>query len=61
MAITLCVALRVMLGIIIDLAAAQPQTSEMPVEFLQNLGLHDLPLGGVGIPYRDGSGQDGRK
>jgi hypothetical protein len=26
---------------------------KIPVEYLQSLGLHELPLGGVGIPYRD--------
>jgi DNA polymerase I-like protein with 3'-5' exonuclease and polymerase domains len=29
----------------------------LPVEFLEAHGLHDLPLGGVGIPYRDAGGR----
>ncbi|MGV3723559.1 MAG: hypothetical protein ACO1SX_21900 [Actinomycetota bacterium] len=28
----------------------------LPVPFLRELGLHDLPNGGVGIPYRDADG-----
>jgi DNA polymerase-1 len=48
--------LRVMLGLAIDLAALAAHKA-LPVEFLEGLGLHDLPHGGVGIPYRDGSGR----
>jgi hypothetical protein len=29
----------------------------LPVEFLREQGLHDLPEGGVGAPYRDGGGK----
>lgn len=31
--------------------------TKLPEEFLRDMGLHDLPNGGVGIPYRDASGQ----
>jgi hypothetical protein len=48
--------LRVMLGLTIDLATLAAHKA-LPVELLKGLGLHDLPEGGVGIPYRDGSGQ----
>lgn len=30
----------------------------LPVEFLTDLGVHDLPQGGVGIPYYDVAGND---
>jgi hypothetical protein len=36
--------------------AALAQAKALPVEFLQELGLHDLPSGGVGIPYYDITG-----
>jgi DNA polymerase-1 len=48
--------LRLMLGLTIDLATLAAHKA-LPVEFLQNLGLHDLPQGAVGIPYKDGSGR----
>ncbi|MFH0810612.1 MAG: hypothetical protein V2A77_09140, partial [Pseudomonadota bacterium] len=28
----------------------------LPVDFLKALGLHDLPHGGVGVPYKDATG-----
>src|SRR5262249_23295104 len=45
-----------LLGLTINLAdlAAHKQ---LPVEFLESLGLHDLPAGGVGVPYRSLSGK----
>jgi hypothetical protein len=30
---------------------------KLPLDFLQAEGLHDLPLGGIGIPYKDISGK----
>jgi hypothetical protein len=48
--------LRVRLGLTITLEQLAAH-KELPVEYLQSLGLDDLPLGGVGIPYCDGSGQ----
>jgi DNA polymerase I-like protein with 3'-5' exonuclease and polymerase domains len=48
--------LRVMLGLTIDLALLAAHKS-FPAEFLERLGLHDLPEGGVGIPYKDGTGR----
>jgi hypothetical protein len=49
-------AFRRFLGLAInldDLAAHK----RLPVHFLKQCGLHDLPLGGVGIPYRDAAGK----
>lgn len=37
---------------LVELASAKG----LPVAFLEDLGLHDLPDGGVGIPYRDEGG-----
>ncbi len=48
--------LRLMLGLTINLAALAAD-KHLPVEFLKSLGLHDLPKGGVGVPYKDGSGR----
>jgi DNA polymerase-1 len=48
--------LRVMLSLLIDLQTLADH-KRLPVEHLQSLGLHDLPQGGVGIPYRDGAGR----
>jgi hypothetical protein len=48
--------LRVMFGPTIDLATLAAD-KQIPVEFLQDLGLHDLPHDGVGIPYKDGAGR----
>jgi hypothetical protein len=47
---------RVLLGLTIDLERLA-SLKGLPLQFLQSLGLHDLPDGGVGIPYRDGSGR----
>jgi DNA polymerase I-like protein with 3'-5' exonuclease and polymerase domains len=48
--------LRVMLGLTIDLATLAAD-KQIPVKFLQDLGLHDLSPEGVGIAYKDGSGR----
>jgi DNA polymerase-1 len=48
--------LRLMLGLTIDLEKLA-EAKALPVDYLRTLGLHDLTLGGVGIPYRDGSGK----
>jgi hypothetical protein len=48
--------LRRLLGLtacLADLAAHK----QLPIDFLEGLGLYDLPLGGVAIPYKDGSGK----
>jgi hypothetical protein len=48
--------LRRLLGLTItleDLAAHK----QLPVDYLKKWGLFDLPLGGVGIPYKDGTGK----
>jgi putative DNA primase/helicase len=34
------------------------EAKRLPVAFLRELGLHDLPRGGVGIPYYDPSGEE---
>jgi Protein of unknown function (DUF3987) len=49
--------LRKALGLAITLADLATDKG-LPVEFLEGLGLHDLPEGDVGIPYR---GADGRQ
>jgi hypothetical protein len=48
--------LRVLLGLTIDLPTLAAH-KQLPVVYLESLGLHDLPEGGVGIPYKDGSGR----
>jgi hypothetical protein len=47
---------RLMLGLTVNLEQLATAKT-MPTEFLQNLGLQDMPDGGVGIPYKDGSGR----
>jgi hypothetical protein len=47
---------RLKAGIAISLAQLA-EHKRLPAEFLESLGLHDLALGGVGIPYRDASGR----
>jgi Protein of unknown function (DUF3987) len=47
---------RVALGLTIALADLARHKG-LPAEFLEGLGLHDLPEGGVGLPYRDGGGR----
>jgi hypothetical protein len=37
---------------------ALAKAKAIPVEFLSSLGLHDLPAGGVGIPYYGPTGED---
>src|SRR5262249_47342387 len=37
---------------------ALARAKRLPVDFLKELGLHDLPAGGVGIPYSDVDGAD---
>jgi DNA polymerase-1 len=46
---------RLGLTITLEQLAAHKQ---LPADFLRGLGLHDLDEGGVGIPYRDGSGKE---
>ena len=45
-----------MLGLTIDLATLAAH-KKLPVDFLEGLGLHDLPLGGVGSTSKDGLGR----
>jgi hypothetical protein len=47
---------RLRLGIAVSLAQLA-EHKRLPVDFLESLGLHDLALGGVGIPYRDARGR----
>jgi putative DNA primase/helicase len=47
---------RLLLGLAINLQQLAAH-KHLPVDFLQGLGLIDLELGNVGIPYRDGSGK----
>ena len=47
---------RIRLGLALTLKQLA-EHSELPLEFLHGLGLHDLEDGGVGIPYRDGAGR----
>jgi hypothetical protein len=49
-------AFRLKLGIVVSLAQLA-EHKRLPVAFLESLGLHDLPLGGVGIPYWDAGGR----
>ena len=48
--------LRILLGLTIDVERLATLKG-LPVVFLQSLGLHDLPDGGLGIPYHDALGQ----
>jgi hypothetical protein len=46
------------LGVATQITLAElAEDKRLPVEFLQSLGLQDLPEGGVGIPYRDAAGR----
>jgi hypothetical protein len=47
---------RAALGLTITLAGLARHKA-LPVDYLAGLGLHDLPEGGVGIPFRDGAGR----
>jgi hypothetical protein len=49
--------IKVLLGVAITLEQLALHKA-LPVEFLKGLGLHDLPQGGVGIPYRSRGGQE---
>src|SRR5262249_14902105 len=47
--------LKLLLGLTVTLEQLAGH-QRLPVDFLNGEGLHDLPGGGVGIPYRDAAG-----
>jgi hypothetical protein len=47
---------RVLLGTAADVESLA-RHKKLPVKFLRDLGLRDLDLGGVGVPYRDAGGK----